>query len=188
MTEPLDWGSKKNLWGSRMSRVSADLKSSEGASNPDGATRPQLSVKRFWVVAAVLFGVALAGCGSKSDSEQRSENVSSLQKELGKLPYSLETSTDSPSPITGQSGEGILSGTIKSKDGVSMDFTFSVGPDPQKLSGSGGSWIGGGDQFYLRTREGGQHLSKQQLRKQDDMYLDLEDAGCQVVLGDNCPV
>lgn len=138
-------------------------------------------------LSAVL-ALAIAGCGSKSDTDKQSENVASLQSELEKLPYSLRTSTDSPSPTTGQSGDGILSGTITSQGGVTMDFTYSVGPNPEKPPGSGGSWISGGDQFYLRTRDGGSTLSMEQLRKQDQMYLDLEDAGCQVILGENCPV
>jgi hypothetical protein len=137
-------------------------------------------------LSAVL-AFAVAGCGSKSDSDKQSENVASLQSELEKLPYSLRTSTESPSQITGQSGDGILSGTITSQDGVTMDFTYSVGPNPAKPSGKGGSWISGGDEFYLRTGDDGSTLSKEQLRKQDEMYLDLEDAGCQVVLGENCP-
>lgn len=140
------------------------------------------------LVVALFATVASVGCGSESASSQQSENVTSLENELRKLPYSVDVAARSRSPITGQEGEGILSGTISSNDGGSIEFTYSMGPDPQKPSGNGGSWISGGDQFYLRTREPKAMPSKAQLAKQDEMYLDLEDAGCQVVLGEPCPV
>ena len=149
--------------------------------------RTNKSLIAFCAVVVMVAGWA-TGCGGndqESAEQQQSENVTHLQSQLRDLPYIMEFAPDSKTDLN---GPGIVSGRATSRTGVAIDFTFSIGPDPKKLPGKGGSWISGGDQFYLRTGETPKGYTKKELQEQDNMYLDLEDAGCQVVIGKPCPV
>lgn len=147
-----------------------------------------MEIKKILATGAIAASVLLTACGDSDDStaEEQSKNASAIETELRKLPYTIEVIPGGAA--SSLEGPGIVVGRAMDEDGSVTDFIFSVGPDPVKLPGKDGVWISGGDQFYLTPRARKNKLTPKQEDTFRSISVDLENAGCQAIIGEICPL